>query len=259
MSQPLRVTLREGGMAIGLAACVLRTAEIVVVTRSCGFDWLLIDTEHSPIALADVAGLSIAARAAGLPALVRVSGPDAPDLARVLDCGAEGIVVPHVETAAHAHHVVERCRFAPHGKRSVPGPLAGFGFRMPPVREMTEAAERETTVVTMIESAAGTSEAVAIAAMPGVDALMVGANDLAADLGHPGELGHPEVLAAFREVAAAARAHGKVFGVIGLPEALLVSHGTELGARLIVATNDINLLVEGGMALRERCRGIAGG
>jgi 4-hydroxy-2-oxoheptanedioate aldolase len=216
----------------------------------------LIDMEHGPIGIGDMAALAITAFEAGFPALVRVSGPDAPDLARVLDCGAEGIVVPHVETAAQARHVVEKCRFQPVGKRSLPSPLVRLGFRVPPAAQMIAQIEKETLVVLMIESAAGVPAADAIASVPGVDVLMVGANDLAADMGHVGAVEHPDVLAAFTAVARAAHAHGKVFSTIGVADNLLPSHAIALGAKLIVATNDINLLIDQGLAVITRLRGM---
>ena len=251
----LRERLRAGETLIGLAACVLRTVEIVTLARECGFDWLLVDTEHTPITIGDVGTLATAAQAAGYPALVRVGGPDHPDLARVLDCGAEGVVVSHVDTPAQARRVVEACRFAPAGHRSLPSPLARFGFRMPPAPAMMAAAEAATLVVPMIESAAGLGACEAIAAVPGLDALMVGTNDLAADLGLPGQLEHPAVGAAFTRIAAAARANGLAFAVIGLPEPLLGPLGRDLGARLIVAANDVNLILDGGTAMAARLRG----
>ena len=253
----LRKRLDGGGVAIGLAACVVRSPEIVTVTRSCGFDLLLVDTEHGPIGLADVAALALTSYEAGLSCLVRVGGPYAPDLARVLDLGAEGVVVPHVETVEEARHVVDKCRFLPAGRRSLPSPLARLDFRMPPAAEMMARTEKETLIVLMIESAAGLENAEAIAAIHGVDALMVGANDLAADIGHVGDLAHPEVLAAFARIAQAATEHGKLFSVIGVGEALLPSHALALGARLIIATNDINLLIDRGLEVANRVRAAA--
>lgn len=252
----MRTTLRQRlslqPLSLGLAACVMRTPEIVTVTRSCGFDCLLIDTEHGPIGIGDAATLCVTAYEAGLPALVRVGGPSHPDLARVLDCGAEGVVVPHVETAEEARLIVDKCRFQPAGRRSLPSPMVRLGFRVPPAAEMMSRIEAETLVVLMIESAIGVANAETIAAVPGVDALMIGANDLAADMGHVGAVDHPEVLAAFAMVARAAQAHGKVFSVIGVAEALLPSHAHALGAKLIIATNDINLLIDGGLATVAR-------
>lgn len=254
MRRTLNAMMARDETAIGLAACVLRTVEIVTVTRSCGFDLLLVDMEHGPIAIGDAAAISVTAFEAGLPCLVRVGGPDAPDLARVLDCGAEGVVVPHVETAEQARRIVETCRFQPLGKRSLPSPLARLGFQVPPAAEMTRRIEADSFIVAMVESARGVAEAGAIAAVPGLDAVMIGANDLAADMGHLGAIDHPAVLAAFAQVSAATRAQDKVFGVIGVGAALLPSHAFDLGARLIVATNDVNLLIERGTEVAQALR-----
>jgi 4-hydroxy-2-oxoheptanedioate aldolase len=256
MRTSLRTRLTREQLSIGLAACVIRTPEIVTIARSTGFDFLLIDMEHGPIGIGDMATLALTAFEACFPALVRLGGPDAPDLARVLDCGAEGIVVPHVETVAQARHVVAKCRFQPAGKRSLPSPLVRLGFRVPPAAEMMAEIEKDTLVVLMIESAAGVLAADEIAAVPGVDVLMVGANDLAADMGHVGAVEHPEVLAAFASVARATHAHGRIFSTIGVADHLLASHATALGARLVVATNDINLLIDQGRAVVSRLRKI---
>lgn len=252
MPTTLRQRLGLKPLCLGLAACIMRTPEIITVARSCGFDCLLIDTEHGPIGIADAATLCVTACEAGFPALVRVGGPTHPDLARVLDCGAQGVVVPHVETADEARLIVEKCRFQPVGRRSLPSPLVRLDFRVPPAAEMMRRIEEETLIVLMIESALGVANAEAIAAVPGVDVLMIGANDLAADLGHVGAVDHPAVLAAFATVARAARVHGRVFSVIGVAEALLPSHAHALGAGLVIAANDVNLLIDGGLATVAR-------
>jgi len=258
MSMSLRARLRGDEVLLGLGACVIRTPEIVTVTRSCGFDFLLVDTEHGSMAISDVATISVTAFEARLPCLVRVGGPQSPDLARVLDCGAQGVVVPHVERVDEARHVVEKCRFLPVGKRSLPSPQVRLGFRVPPAAEMIATIEADVLVVLMIESALGIDNVDAIAAVPGVDILMIGANDLAADMGHVGDVAHPAVLAAFARVARAAQANGKTYSIIGVAEPLLQSHGLDLGAKLIVATNDINLLIDQGLATVARFRGMVG-
>lgn len=250
----LRTRLTQGDTVFGLAACLLRTVELVPLTRACDFDFLLVDTEHTPLTIADAATLCVAAQGAGLPTLVRVGGPDNPDLARVLDVGADGVVVAHVDSAAQAARIVRACRFAPHGARSLPSPLARFGYRVPAAAEMARVEEATTLVIPMIESAAGLAEAEAIAATPGIDALLVGTNDLAASLGHFGAPEHPEVLDAFARIAAAAQAHGKAFGVIGLPPALLRSHAMALEARFVVVANDVNLLLDAGTAALAQMR-----
>ncbi len=257
VTSSLRTILAQGRTVVGLAACVIRTSEIVTVTRSCGFDFILIDMEHGPISIGDAATLSIAAHEGGFPALVRASGPSSPDLARVLDCGAQGVVVPHVDTVEQARHIASTCRFPPVGKRSIPSPLVRLDFQNPPLKEGMERIEADTFVIAMIESKAGVKAAADIAAVPGIDGIMIGSNDLAADLGHVGEVEHEDVRRAFGSVAEATLKHKKLFGVIGLPESLLQSHGRDLGAKLFVATNDINLLIEGGEATLGRVRPLA--
>jgi 4-hydroxy-2-oxoheptanedioate aldolase len=258
MSQSLRNMLTTGQVALGLAACAVRSVEIVAVTRSCGFDWLLIDSEHSPFDAAEIATLAIAAQLAGLPSLVRVCGSDVPELPRVLDIGAQGIVVPHVDSVVTAERVVETCRFQPWGKRSVPTPLARFGFQNLPVQQMMREVEQDTIIALMIESRKGVELAESIASVPGVDAILIGINDLAADLGYPGELTHSTVEEACKTVARATRAQGKVFGVMGLPSALVQTHALALGAQLLVTTNDINLLVEAATARCAEFRSLIG-
>ncbi len=232
-------------LRVGLAASVMRTVEIVAIARGAGFDLLLADTEHTSIGVGDVAQMCIAGGLAGFPVWVRAGGNGPEGLARLVDCGAAGIVVPHVDTAAQARAIADAVRFAPVGRRSIPSPLALHAFRPTPPRTLVTDSEAALTVVAMIESAEGVADVDAIAAVPGIDMLMVGANDLANSLGHLGNLEHPEVADAFAAIAAAAIRAGKDYAVIGLPPALVGPYGTALGASLVIATNDVNLLFDG--------------
>lgn len=237
---------------IGLAACVVGLPEMVPVARAAGFDFLLIDMEHGRIAIDALAAICVTGLQSGYPVLARVTGPSSPDLARVLDCGAAGVIVPHVDTVDQARAIVAACRFAPLGARAIPGPLAILSFQPVPPVELVETCESGVQVHAMIESRAGLDAVQDIAAVPGLTALIIGANDLAADLGHVGDVGHPEVQQAFADIAGAAAAAGIGFGAMGLPPALLHSHGIDLGATTIVATNEINLLVDGARDVATR-------
>ena len=244
-------------VAFGLALCLLGRAEAVLLARGAGFDFVVIDMEHGPLGLDALGQAAEVGQAAGLPVWGRVTGPASPDLARVLDCGATGVIVPHVDSAAQAARIAQACRFAPKGQRALPGPLPALDFRVVPAADLCASAERDVQVIAMIESAAALAEVEAIAATPGIDLLMIGSNDLADGLGLRGQLDHPQVLAAFTRIARAARDHGCGFGVMGLPAALLPSHALALGARVVVATNDTNLIVEGGAALLDRLRALS--
>ena len=106
----------------------------------------------------------------------------------------------------------------------------------------------------MIESSPALDAVDQIAATPGIDMLMIGTNDLADGIGLRGQIDHPDLRAAFQRIAGAAAAHGCGFGVMGLPEALVESHALALGARAIVATNETNLITEGGAAQLARLK-----
>lgn len=238
---------------IGLALCLLGRAEAVILARSAGFDLAILDMEHGPLGLDALGQVAAAGLAADFPVWGRVGGPDSGDLARVLDCGASGLIVPHVDSEADARRIVRACRFAPLGARSIPGPVPGLGYALLPARDLCAAAGRDTTIAAMIESAKGLDAVDAIAAVEGLDMLVIGTNDLADGLGLRGQPDHPKVLAAFRRIARAAADHGKGFGVMGLPPHLIATHAPDAG--LIVATNDTNLLIEGGSAVVAALRG----
>ncbi|SFB16989.1 2-keto-3-deoxy-L-rhamnonate aldolase RhmA [Poseidonocella pacifica] len=233
---------------IGLAACVVGLPEMIPVAKGAGYDLLLVDMEHGRISIDALAGICVTGLAADFPVLARVTGPGSPDLARVLDCGATGVIIPHVDSADQARAIVAACRFAPLGNRAIPGPLAILSFEPVPPAQLIAASEDRVELHAMVESRAGLDAVAEIAAVPGLTALVIGANDLASDLGHTGQLDHPEVRSAFATIAAAARSQGLGFGVMGLPPALIPGHAVANGATLIVATNEINLVVDGARA-----------
>lgn len=241
--------------AYGLAFCVLGRAEAVLMARGAGFDFVVADMEHGPIGLGELGQMAATGLAAGLPVLGRVTGPNSPDIARVLDCGASGVIVPHVDSPEDAQRVAKACRFAPRGGRALPGPLPSLDYALVPAKELVERAERNVEVIAMIESAPALDAVDQIAATPGIDMLMIGTNDLADGIGLRGQIDHPALLEAFQRIAGAAARHGCGFGVMGLPEALVESHALALGARAIVATNETNLILEGGAALLSRLKG----
>lgn len=198
--------LRAGDRLLG-AIVKMPAPAVVEIAGHAGFDLIAIDTEHG---LADGVELHHhlrSAAAAGLPTLVRVGGPHVPEILRALDAGADGVIVPHVTTAAQAEAIVEACHYPPHGRRgfAMSTPAGGYGARS--VAEHLAEARRRTTVVVQLEDPEAVPNADAIVSVPGVDVAFVGAADLAAALGHPGDPRHPQVQAAMDAFAAAAHAH----------------------------------------------------
>lgn len=232
---PFSRRLRDGER-FALAWLALGSPAIAEIAVAAGADGLVLDLQHG---LFDRAGLEAAVAASGAaPAIVRVAENGATAISTALDAGADGVLVPLVESAAEAAAAVAHARFPPHGRRSGGGvrPLsAGFPAYL--------ARAAETTVGVMIETAAGVEAAEAIAAVPGLDFVLVGTGDLRlsyADRADPDaarEAGCARVLAACRAA--------------GLPAGIFTTTAADAAARraagwaLTVAANDIDAVAAG--------------
>ena len=158
---------------------------------------------------------TICAAALGITPLVRVPNHDPQWMSPVLDGGAQGVIVPDVNTSAQAKAIVTACRFPPLGKRSVMGLGRALGYRALPLSELNPRLDAETAVIVMLETTEGIENCKAIAAVDGIDVLLIGSGDLTTDLGIPGQVDHLRLRAAYERVAAACRTHRRVLGVGG--------------------------------------------
>ncbi|HLN08826.1 MAG TPA: aldolase/citrate lyase family protein [Xanthobacteraceae bacterium] len=182
------------------------------ILKSAGCEFVLFDLEHSGFSFETVKSAMRYFEAADLLAIVRVPSKDYHDIARALDVGAEGLMVPMVSTAAEARHIVQSMKYVPEGVRGVALGVAHDRYRPGAVADKFAAANRRTTLFCQIETAEGVDNAEAIAAIPGVDCLWVGQFDLSASLGVPGQFESKVFLDAIDRVAAGARRHGKALG-----------------------------------------------
>ncbi len=231
-------------MVLCLGLRQARTVDIGQMAAACGFESLYVDMEHSPIGLETVSAICTAAAGFGVTPLVRPPSRGAEWIGRILDGGAQGLIVPHVNTAEQARALVAAARFPPLGHRSVMGPGPGVGYRALPLREINATLNAATLLVCMIETPEGVANAEAIAAVPGVDCLLIGSNDLCTEMGIPGELRHPKLREAFVAVAAACSAHGKWLGVGGVRgDAELMNDLIGLGARFLIAGTDVGYMM----------------
>ncbi|HEY5899037.1 MAG TPA: aldolase/citrate lyase family protein [Burkholderiales bacterium] len=247
--------LRAGKLAVGLGVRNARTVDVAQIGKTCGFDWLFIDCEHSSMDLDTAAQISSASLAVGITPLVRVAGLEHWHASRILDNGAQGIVVPHVDSAGEAQRVAAACRFPPLGKRSMGGGLQQVGFAPLPVGEVARAVNEETLVVVMIESPQGVANADEIASVQGIDALLVGTNDLCFEMGIPGQFNDPRVADAYKRVVAACRKHGKFAGMGGMYTPELLERHVDMGVQLVLSGNDFSLLMQAGTARASLVRG----
>jgi 2-keto-3-deoxy-L-rhamnonate aldolase RhmA len=182
------------------------------ILKSAGCEYVLFDLEHSGFSFETVKSAMRYFEAADLPAIVRVPSKEYHHIARVLDVGAEGIMVPMVGSAVEARHIVNSMKYGPQGGRGVALQVAHDRYRPGAVTAKLADANHRSTLFCQIETAEGVENADAIAAVEGVDCLWVGHFDLSSSLGVPGQFESKKFLDAIDRVVRAARKHGKALG-----------------------------------------------
>jgi 2-keto-3-deoxy-L-rhamnonate aldolase RhmA len=247
--------LRAGKLAIGVGLRQARTVDIAQIMKTAGFDWLFIDCEHNSMDTDVAAQIASASLAIGITPVVRVAGKEHWFSSRMLDNGAQGIVVPHVDTPEEAKRVADACRFPPVGHRSMGGGLQQLGFASMPVGDAARIVNEETLVVVMLETPQGIANAEAIAAVPGIDALLIGTNDLCFEMGIPGKFDDPKVMDAYKVLLAACKKHGKFPGMGGMYTPELLERYIGMGVRLILSGSDFNILMTAATQRAKLVRG----
>jgi 2-keto-3-deoxy-L-rhamnonate aldolase RhmA len=230
--------LRAGKTAIGFGVSHLRSVAAPALAKAAGYDWLFIDMEHGAFSVHEATQICLASLATGVSPIVRVCTDALDEGTRALDNGAQGIVVPHVDTPAQAKRVADAFRYPPRGTRSWGGGVAQFGFLPPPVAQAQVEVNDATIVVAMIETAEAVANVAAIAATPGIDALLVGTSDLTADMGISGQAGHPRVQAAYQAVVDVCRANGVHAGLGGIYDDEWTRFYVKMGTRFILGGSD---------------------
>lgn len=239
-----REKIRCGEVAATLSVRMVRTNEVVVMAKTAGFDGVMFDMEHSTFDLDNVSQLCIAALAVGITPLVRAPSIDASIIARILDGGALGVIVPHVKTVKEVQAIVQAAKFPPVGNRSEMGAMPHFQFRPVPATVAFPVSNEATLAIPMIETLEALEAVDDIAAVPGVDALFLGGSDLTAEMGISGDYDNPRFVSACDRVIAAGNRHNVIVGLGGLqsrPD--LIERFSSAGARWVSAATDSGLFL----------------
>jgi 2-keto-3-deoxy-L-rhamnonate aldolase RhmA len=244
-----RQKLANNKLVLCLGVNQMRTPNIAMIAAACGFDAIYIDLEHNPTSLETASAICVAALGLGVTPIARVTSHDPHDATRILDCGAQGVMVPHIQNAAEARGVVEACRFAPIGHRSAAGGIPSLGYAPMKQGEINRMLNEHTLLIAMLETPEAIANADAIAAVDGIDAVHIGATDLSTEIGIPGEYQHARMRAAFETTAAAAKKHGKAMGVGGVREDLpFQTWLVQLGVRYLTSGSDVGYILSAGRA-----------
>ena len=234
----------NGELCLGVGLRQSRTVDIGKIMATSGYDWLFIDMEHNSMDVDIASQISVAAQDAGITPIVRV-----PDFAhhhatRVLDCGAMGIVFPHVENADIAKKLVSYCLYPPKGHRSMTGVLPQLDFKQNAIAEVASIINENMLIVIMLESPEAIENVETIAAIDGVDVVLIGTNDLCMEMGIPGDYSNPKVKNAYIKVIEACKKYGKTPGMGGVYNEELMSEYIKMGMKFILSGSDLSFMMQ---------------
>ncbi|MFZ4650784.1 MAG: aldolase/citrate lyase family protein [Rubrivivax sp.] len=240
--------LLEGRHQLGLW-CSLSHHYPLEVVAGAAFDWLLLDLEHSPNDLESLLAQLQAAAAYPPAAVVRVPWNDTVAIKRVLDVGAQTLLIPYVQNVEEARAAVAATRYPPEGVRGVAGLTRATRFGRIP--QYARRAQQELCLLVQLETKDALQHIEAIAALDGIDGIFIGPADLHASLGHAGEIAHPEVWPLIEDAIGRIRAAGKAPGILMVDEAR-ARRCMELGTLFTAVGSDVGILARGADALAAR-------
>lgn len=235
--------LRAGETALGVALH-LTDPSVYELAGLMGFDAIWMDLEHHGYSLETAANMIRGARVGGTDVIARPAKGEFMRMGRMLEFGAKGIMYPRCDSAEEAREVVRWAKFAPQGQRGFDGAGADAPFLLTPMARYVREANEQTFIIIQIEDPKALERAEEIAAVPGVDMLMLGPADFSILSGIPGDFTNPKILAAYEKLSQAAKNTGKNWAVIaGTPE--IGRTMIDMGARLIFHGADIVMVKNG--------------
>jgi 4-hydroxy-2-oxoheptanedioate aldolase len=240
--------LRAGKRQIGLWS-TLSSSYTVETVAGAGFDWLLLDTEHSPSDLENLlTQLQAAAPYASHP-IVRIPWNDMVTVKRVLDIGAQSLLIPYVQDADEARNAVAHTRYPPAGVRGVAGTTRATRFGR--VKDYAKRAHEEICVLVQVETQSALKNIEAICAIDGVDGVFIGPADLHASMGYAGETANAAVKPLIDDAIRRIRKAGKAPGIL-TPNEADARHWLECGALFVAVGSDAGILARGADALAAK-------
>jgi 2-keto-3-deoxy-L-rhamnonate aldolase RhmA len=253
----VKQALREGRVQIGCSTSQIRSPEIQRALAAAGLDWTYLDSEHGGFDLETLQDMIRAGNDAGLCTIVRVADLQYSLIARALDCGAQGVLFPRVESPELLARAISWTRFPPQGVRGFGLQPTHLAYERASMPEIIAHMNANTMVVLQIETRAALERIEELLSVPDIDAVMIGPADLSVSLGVPGEFDHPKMIQAIEQIRDACIRHGIAPG-IHMRALNLVRNWRDKGLRFLSCNSEIGFLVEKASetvaALRERER-----
>lgn len=246
----MKSLLRAGKSVAGTMLVEFRQPSVMQALKNAGYDFATIDMEHGVFDYESVADLSRFGRHIGITPLVRVPDKAYPYIARALDVGAQGIMVPRLRSAKDVREVVKVIKYPPFGERGCSFGRGHTDFHGGPLPENMRAANEETLLIVQVETRGAIDAIEEIAAIRGVDVLLIGPTDLSIDLGVAGQLDAPQLLEAINLTLAVCRKHGVAPG-IQVTDLQWLIHWAEQGMTVLSSFSEVALLQRGGISVLQ--------
>lgn len=206
--------LMSGGSSIGTFMFEFHSAGVARVAAAAGAEFAIFDMEHTGWSVETIRILCATTHGTDMLPLVRVPATEYHFIARALDMGAHGVMVPMVESVEQAEKIVNSAKYPPVGQRGCAFGIGHDDYKGGDVVEKMTSANEQQLLIAQIETSSGLENVEAIAAVDGIDVLWIGQSDLSASIGIPGQFDHPDFLAAMDRVVAACNANGKIGGLM---------------------------------------------
>jgi 2-keto-3-deoxy-L-rhamnonate aldolase RhmA len=249
----VKQSLAAGKLQLGIALWQLRSAEIARVYAAVGFDWIFLDTEHGGFDVETVQDICRVANLANIAPIVRATDVQYPLIARALDCGAQGIIFPRVESPELLERAVSWTQFPPKGVRGfgLAGPQTGYGAHS--MGEVIDHMNANTLVVLQIETVRAFEARNELLSVPGIDAVLIGPADLSVSLGVPGEFEHPRMVETIEAIHNSCVRLGVAPGLHARSSAL-AKFWRDRGMLFLSCANEVTLLHERASAVIAELR-----
>jgi len=245
---PFKRALKANKAQIGLWSSLSSNYSVEVIAGA-GFDWILLDCEHSPNDLENLLTQLQAAAPYATHPVVRVPWNDMVTIKRVLDVGAQSLLIPYVSTAEEAKAAVAYTRYPPAGVRGVAGTTRATRFGR--IKDYAKRAHEEICVLVQVETQSAVDNIEAICAVDGVDGVFIGPADLHASLGHTGEIANPKVKPLIDHAIKRIRNAGKAPGIL-TPNEADAKHWLGCGGLFVAVGADVGILARGAEALAAK-------
>lgn len=255
---PVKRLYAQGKPAFGTWITLCPHPRVVKIMAAAGFDFLILEMEHTDFTLREVGVLAMLARECGIAPIVRPPGTMNPhDLTRALDAGAQGLLLPAIDSPEQLQKIMKAIKYHPIGERpmNLKGPHTDY--EAAPPAEIIAHLNADTMTVVMVETQRSIDALPEILAVPGIDAIMIGPDDLSQDLGVPGDLQNPILLEAYERVFDACRAAGAPFGLSSQSPAQ-AAVWLEKGAQWLPYQNDAAMVLNTARAAVPELLALAG-